>query len=63
LHIKQQSIRGVTVNEQGGEHEEKIAWQRKAGSKAGDEWFLNLVGLKESLNWNLNGNAAKFHFT
>lgn len=27
------------------------------------EWFLNLDDLKETLNWNLNGDSSKYQFT
>ena len=26
------------------------------------EWFLNIEHLKETLNWNLNGNSSKYQF-
>lgn len=28
----------------------------------GIEWFLNLNDLKESANWNLNGDSSKYRF-
>ena len=27
------------------------------------EWFLNIEHLKETLNWNLNGDSSKYQFT
>lgn len=29
----------------------------------GCEWFMNQNDLKETLNWNLNGDSAKYQFT
>lgn len=28
----------------------------------GIEWFLNIDDLKETLNWNLNGDSSKYKF-
>ncbi len=28
----------------------------------GIEWFLNIEDLKETLNWNLNGDSSKYQF-
>jgi hypothetical protein len=28
----------------------------------GIEWFLNMADMKETLNWNLNGDSSKYQF-
>jgi hypothetical protein len=28
----------------------------------GIEWFLNMADMKETLNWNLNGDESKYQF-
>ena len=37
-------------------------WSEEQIGKRGCEWFLDLNDLKETLNWNLNGDASKYQF-
>ncbi|MBE7009489.1 MAG: hypothetical protein E7422_10265 [Ruminococcaceae bacterium] len=37
-------------------------WTPAQIAERGIEWFLNLADLKETLNWNLNGDEAKYQF-
>lgn len=38
-------------------------WDEERIRERGCEWFLNLDDLKETLNWNLNGDSSKFQFS
>lgn len=38
-------------------------WSEERIQERGCEWFLNLDNLKETLNWNLNGDSSKYQFT
>ena len=37
-------------------------WTQDRIRERGITWFLDLADMKETLNWNLNGNAQKFQF-
>lgn len=37
-------------------------WNAEQIKSRGCEWFLNLTDLKETLNWNLNGDSSKYQF-
>lgn len=37
-------------------------WNDDQIQERGVEWFLNLRNLKESLNWNLNGDESRYKF-
>ena len=37
-------------------------WSAERIRERGCEWFLNLDDLKETLNWNLNGDSSKYQF-
>lgn len=37
-------------------------WSEEQVKDRGCEWFLNLNDLKETLNWNLNGDSSKYQF-
>jgi len=37
-------------------------WSEEQIKERGCEWFLNLNDLKETLNWNLNGDSSKYQF-
>jgi len=37
-------------------------WSEEQIRSRGCEWFLNLDDLKETLNWNLNGDSSKYQF-
>ncbi len=38
-------------------------WSEEQIKKRGCEWFFSLNDLKETLNWNLNGDSSKYQFT
>lgn len=38
-------------------------WSEDQIKERGCEWFLDLNDLKETLNWNLNGDSSKYQFT
>lgn len=38
-------------------------WSEDQIRERGCEWFLDLDDLKETLNWNLNGDSSKYQFT
>ena len=40
----------------------KEPWSQDRIHERGIEWFLDLAHMKETLNWNLNGDSSKFHF-
>lgn len=37
-------------------------WIKERITERGIEKFLNLEDMKETLNWNLNGNSSRFQF-
>lgn len=37
-------------------------WTQEQIKERGIEWFLNIEDLKETLNWNLNGDESKYRF-
>ena len=37
-------------------------WSVDQIQERGIVWFLNLTDMKETLNWNLNGDRAKYQF-
>ena len=37
-------------------------WTKERIKERGIIWFLNMEDLKETLNWNLNGDSGKFQF-
>lgn len=37
-------------------------WSEEQIKERGCEWFLDLNDLKETLNWNLNGDSSKYQF-
>jgi len=37
-------------------------WSGEQIRSRGCEWFLSLSDLKETLNWNLNGDSSKYQF-
>ena len=37
-------------------------WTEERIKERGITWFLNIEDLKETLNWNLNGDGGKFQF-
>lgn len=37
-------------------------WTPKQIKERGIEWFLNIEDLKETLNWNLDGDESKYCF-
>ncbi|MCM1008662.1 MAG: hypothetical protein NC485_12215 [Ruminococcus flavefaciens] len=37
-------------------------WNKEKIHDRGIEWFMNLSDLKETLNWNLNGDSNKYCF-
>lgn len=37
-------------------------WTSEQISERGIIWFLNINDLKETLNWNLNGDSLKYQF-
>lgn len=37
-------------------------WSKEKIEERGIEWFLNLDDLKETLNWNTNGDSSKYQF-
>lgn len=37
-------------------------WSKEKIKERGIVWFLHLEDLKETLNWNLNGDSSKFQF-
>jgi len=41
----------------------KEYWSEEQIKSRGCEWFLSLNDLKETLNWNLNGDSSKYQFT
>lgn len=41
----------------------KTFWTKEHIAERGIERFLNLTDLKETLNWNLNGDDSKYQFT
>lgn len=38
-------------------------WSDKQIKDRGCEWFLDVNDVKETLNWNLNGDSSKYQFT
>ncbi len=38
-------------------------WSKERIEERGIEGFLDLEDLKETLNWNLNGDSSKYQFT
>ena len=38
-------------------------WSDKQIRDRGCEWFLDVNDVKETLNWNLNGDSSKYQFT
>lgn len=41
----------------------KEFWPEERIKKRGIRWFLDIADLKETLNWNLNGDSRKYQFT
>lgn len=37
-------------------------WTKEAIQERGIEWFLGIDDMKETLNWNLNGDSSKYQF-
>lgn len=37
-------------------------WSRDRILERGITWFLNMKEMKETLNWNLNGDSSKYQF-
>ena len=37
-------------------------WTKEQIAKRGVEWFLSIQDMKETLNWNLNGDSNKYQF-
>lgn len=37
-------------------------WESERIKERGIEWFLNMEDMKETLNWNLNGDSDKYQF-
>ena len=37
-------------------------WTKEQIKERGITWFLNVTDMKETLNWNLNGDGRKFQF-
>lgn len=37
-------------------------WSAEHIHERGIEWFLNVEDMKETLNWNLNGDSSKYQF-
>lgn len=44
------------------DNREQKFWSSDRINKRGIAWFLNLADLKETLNWNLNGDDSKYQF-
>lgn len=40
----------------------KKFWTKERILERGIEWFLNIEDMKETLNWNLNGDSSKYQF-
>lgn len=55
---KKGEIRTVSVfDNRTGEY-----WPEKCIHERGITWFMNLDDMKETLNWNLNGDSSKYQF-
>lgn len=37
-------------------------WSEERIKERGIEWFLHIDDMKETLNWNLNGDSSKYQF-
>lgn len=37
-------------------------WPEECIHKRGIVWFMNMDDMKETLNWNLNGDSSKYQF-
>lgn len=44
------------------DNREQTYWQEERIKERGITWFLNMNDMKETLNWNLNGDSSKFQF-
>lgn len=42
--------------------EYKLFWDKERIKERGIQYFLNMDDVKETLNWNLNGNDSKYQF-
>ena len=40
----------------------KSYWTQEQIEERGITWFLNMADMKETLNWNLNGDENKYRF-
>lgn len=40
----------------------KSYWTQEQIEERGITWFLNMADMKETLNWNLNGDESKYRF-
>lgn len=40
----------------------KKEWNQNHIHERGIEWLLNMDDMKETLNWNLNGDSSKYQF-
>lgn len=45
------------------DNREQKYWTKEQIIERGIQSFINLSDLKESLNWNLNGDSSKYQFT
>lgn len=44
------------------DNRENDYWSEDRIEEKGIEWFLNMADMKETLNWNLNGDSSKYQF-
>lgn len=44
------------------DNRENAYWSDDRIKERGVEWFLNMADMKETLNWNLNGDSSKYQF-
>lgn len=62
VKVKSLKKKNEIITESVYDNRTKEYWSPEQIHERGIEYFLNMDDLKESLNWNLNGDESRFQF-